>query len=78
MTLGRDLKQWVSNLQAGVSKAKAGLGIGVSTLYTEDEVIDDCDKTLFDWLKEDNTEKVVWLLREKGVDVNRKDAEVKR
>ena len=63
--------------QAGVAKSKAGLGIGVSTLYKEEETIQDCDKTLFDWLKENDVEQVGSLLQTKSIDVNAKDSEVR-
>lgn len=59
-----------------MAKAKAGLGVGVSTLYREEEAIQDCDKTLFDWVKENNVEQVSCLLNEKGGDATMKDAEV--
>ena len=51
--------------------------MGVSTLYKEEETIEDCDKTLFDWLKENDVEQVGSLLQTKTIDVNEKDAEVR-
>ena len=51
--------------------------MGVSTLYKEDEHIEDCDKTFFDWIKENNTEKVASLLQIEKTEVNTKDAEVR-
>ncbi len=65
-----------SFLQAGGAKAKSGFGAGVSVLLNEEDVIPDSEKSFFDWVKENDIEKVTSFLQSKKVDVNEKDTEV--
>ncbi|XP_050404836.1 acyl-CoA-binding domain-containing protein 6 [Patella vulgata] len=59
-----------------VKDGNAGLGISVSRMVSEDDVIPDCDKTVFDWCKEGNVKNVERCLTEKkNYDINKLDEE---
>ncbi|ESP04084.1 hypothetical protein LOTGIDRAFT_84139, partial [Lottia gigantea] len=53
----------------------AGLGIAVSRMVCEDDDIDDCDKTVFDWCKDGNVDKVKTCLNENTLNVDKLDEE---
>ena len=50
------------------------MGVAVSCMANTDDVISDQEKTIYDWLKEDNYDRVKALLSKN--DVNAKDSEV--
>ena len=55
--------------------SKSGLGACVSTMVNDECDLPDDQKTVFDWCKDGNINRVTSLL--KNTDVNQKDAEVK-
>ncbi|XP_002730708.1 acyl-CoA-binding domain-containing protein 6-like [Saccoglossus kowalevskii] len=54
---------------AETTKTTTGMGVAVSTLYKEEVQIRDDQKTIFDWLKEDNISKVQSLMQNCNEDV---------
>lgn len=54
-------------IESGEVKAKAGLGVAVSTLHGVESEFDpplaDGDKSIIDWCKEGSTDKVATLLQ---------------
>jgi len=61
----------------GQVKAKAGMGIAVSTLQSlDDPPMSDEDKSAFDWCKEGNVEVVQRLLRTNECDIQKLDENV--
>lgn len=50
--------------------SKAGLGVGVSTMYNKESEINDSDKTMFDWCKEGNVEKLQGILSSSSASLN--------
>ena len=65
-------------IDSGVIKKTSGLGVGVSTLASQEEDLTDDQKTIFDWCKEGNMDRVTTLLtRQKSdVDINKTDENV--
>ena len=57
-------------------KAKAGMGIAVSTMARTDEDLADNEKTIFDWCAEENIRRVEGFLDDRKIDVNCKNKEV--
>ena len=63
-------------IDSGEVKAKAGMGITVSTMARTEEDLADNEKTIFDWCAEENIDKVASLLHDRKIDVNCKNKEV--
>ena len=61
-------------IESSEHKKQSAMGISVSSMANTDEQIDDKDKSIFDWLKEDNCSKVEKLLSKH--DLNAKDCDV--
>ena len=57
-------------------KAKAGMGITVSTMARTEDDLADNEKTIFDWCAEENIDRVASFLHDRKVDVNCKNKEV--
>lgn len=53
--------------------SKGGLGVGVSTMYRNEGDICESDKTVFDWCKEGNVEKVEMTLTSSNVHLDELD-----
>jgi len=53
------------------------LGVSVSVMANDEEILEDKMKTIFDWCKEGSTDRVAKLLQKKNV-VDTKDSEVMR
>lgn len=67
-------------IDSGVVKQSSGLGVGVSTLANQDDDIRDDQKTIFDWCKEGNIDRVTTLLSEKNeaISINKTDENVSK
>ncbi|XP_046543412.1 acyl-CoA-binding domain-containing protein 6-like isoform X2 [Haliotis rubra] len=61
--------------QSAGSRHTTGMGICVSTMANTDEQLADQDKTVFDWCKEGNTEKVCLTFATYDTGVNKLDPE---
>ena len=57
-------------------KAKAGMGIAVSTLFHSKDDLADNEKTVFDWCAEENVDKVSSFIEDPKTDVNCKNKDV--
>ncbi|KAK2187254.1 hypothetical protein NP493_172g03077 [Ridgeia piscesae] len=67
--------EWLEKIDSGKVKAKAGMGITVSTMARTEEDLADNEKTIFDWCAEENIDRVASFLHDRKVDVNCKNKE---
>ena len=63
-------------MDSGSVKAKAGMGIAVSTLFHSKDDLADNEKTVFDWCAEENVDKVSRFIDDTKTDVNCKNKDV--
>ena len=68
----------VIQMDSGKVKPKAGMGVAVSTMANDEEELDDDEKTIFDWCKDGDGDKMNQLLKSRTVTINEKDEEVRR
>lgn len=71
---------WRSKVSAASDKPsipsrQLSLGVAVSTMVNPEADLDDDKKTIFDWCKEGNTQRVVKLLSQNNINIDEKDPE---